>query len=300
MRTDLTASPDRVADMLASSLVGRFRGSFVVIIVVAATGLTTAVAPASAMAQEVVSEISEIMVAKATKLPDGPSPAKQDDNCSSDILDPTTEAGRYVRQRGWGVLSEVSIGDYQLVSFAGEFVPGTSGSCAVRQGNIGVFDGSRLEAILYTASKSDELIGALVSREAGRVRLWSGDYLGYPVADITAGSVGLIVGSVADEDVFCQGIAKVPNVYDLSITEARTKLQAAGWDPVPQPKEDWGQQPDLHEMGVTETVSCSGTGFGFCAFAYKTEGATLDVTTAGELFEDNVPGVVDYAVTCRP
>lgn len=180
--------------------------------------------------QEVVSEISEIMVAKATKLPDGPSPAKQDDNCSSDFLDPTTEAGRYVRQRGWGVLSEVSIGDYQLVSFAGEFVPGTSGSCAVRQGNIGVFEGSRLEAILYTARKSDELIGALVPREAGRVRLWSGDYLGYPVADITVGSIGLIVGTVADEDVFCQGTAKVPNVYDLPITEARTKLQAAGWD----------------------------------------------------------------------
>jgi hypothetical protein len=262
-----------------------------------ATGIS---APTTVLAQEVVSEVSEILAAKATKLPEGPHPKKGDDNCAYDFADPKTEAGRYVLQRGWGVLSEATIGGYQLVSFAGEFISGTSGSCAIQQGNIGVFEGSKLRAILYTASKNDELIGVLVPTESRTVRIWSGDYLGYPVADISGGSFGLIVGKVADADTFCKGAVSVPNVFDLPITEARTKLFASGWEGVPQPKEEWGQQVDLHELGITEAASCSGTGFGFCSYAYHTAGATMELTTAGELFEDNLPGVADYSVTCAP
>ncbi|WP_421760321.1 hypothetical protein [Devosia sp.] len=263
-------------------------------------GLLVVSGPEAVIGQEVVSEIPEIMAVKASKLPEGPHPSRSDDNCSSDLSSPTTDAGRYVLQRGWGVLSEVDIGEYQLVSFAGEFIPGTSGTCAVRQGNIGVFDGSRLKAILYTASKSDAVIGALVPLEGGNVRLWSGDYLGYPVADISVGSIGLIVDKVAAEDTFCKGTVVVPNVYELPIPEARDKLQAAGWEPVPQAREEFGQQVDLHDLGITEAVFCSGTGFAFCSYAYKINGAHLDVTTAGELFDGNVPGVVSYAVTCSP
>ena len=253
-----------------------------------------------AIGQEVVSEIPEIMATDATRLPEGPHPKKNDDNCSGHFSDPTTEAGRYVRQRGWGVLSEVGIGDYELVSFAGEFIPGTSGSCAIRQGNIGIFVGSRLKAILYTAGKSDELIGVLAELEGGNIRIWSGSYLRYPIADISAGSLGLIVGKVAAEDTFCEGRVAVPNIYGSPITDARDRLRAAGWEPVPQPQEEWGQQVDLHEIGITEAVSCSGTGFGFCGYAYKMGDALLDVTTAGELYEGSVPGVAWYAVTCSP
>lgn len=261
-------------------------------------GLAAIFLTVAAPAQEVLSEVPEILAAKASKLPEGPHPKKTDDNCAMDFADPKTDAGRLVLQRGWGVLSEARIGDYHLVSFAGEFIPGTSGSCAIRQGNIGVFDGNKLKAILYTASKSDELIGVLVPTESGTVRIWSGDYLGLPVADISAGSFGVIVGKVAAEDVFCGGKVAVPNVYDMPITEARTKLFSSGWEGVPQPKEEWGQQVDLHDLGVTEAVSCSGTGFGYCSYSYRTAGATMDLTTAGELFEDSMPGVVNYTVAC--
>jgi hypothetical protein len=248
----------------------------------------------------VVSELPAIMAAKATKLPEGPRPDRAADDCSSYFPEPTTEAGRYARQRGWGVISEVPIGDYNLVSFAGEFITGTSGSCAIRQGNVGVFEGSRLKAILYTSKKSDELIGTLVPLDAGGVRLWSGDFLAQPVGDITAGSVGLIVGDVVDQDVFCDGRAMVPTVHGQPITTARIDLIASGWKPVPQPLEEFGQQPDLHKLGVVETEACSGTGFGYCRYAYEGDGALLSVTTAGELFEDSVPSVTDYGVTCAP
>jgi hypothetical protein len=254
----------------------------------------------AASGQQVVSEVPELIVAKATKLPEGPHPAKADDNCSGDFVTPATEAGRHVQQRGWGVLSEVAAGDYQLVSFAGAFIPGTSGSCAIQQGNIGVFEGASLKAIVYTERKSDELIGVLAPLESGNLRLWSGGYLAYPVADISAGSIGLIVGKVAEQDSYCGGMAIVPNIFDLSITDAREKLQGAGWKPVPQPKEEGGQQVQLHDMGITETESCSGTGFAFCRYVYETAAAKLDLRTVGELsLPDYQPGVANYSVTCK-
>lgn len=88
------------------------------------------------------------------------------------------------------------------------------------------------------------------------------------------------------------------NVFDMPITEAREQLQAAGWLPVPQPKEKWGQQPDLQDMGVTEAETCSGTGMAFCSYVYRGQNATLHVTTAGELDEDHIPGVAFYDVDC--
>lgn len=101
---------------------------------VSLTALILVAGPSIVAGQEAVSEVPEIMVAAVTKLPEGPRPARQEDNCSNSLIDPKTAAGRLVQQRGWGVMSEVGIGDYQLVSFAGEFIPGTSGSCAIRQG----------------------------------------------------------------------------------------------------------------------------------------------------------------------
>lgn len=254
--------------------------------------------PWAIVAQEAVSEVPEIMVAAVTKLPQGPGPVRKDDNCSTSLVEPETAAGRIVQQRGWGVLSEFEIEDYSLVSFAGEFIPGTSGSCAIRQGNIGVFEGSRLTAIMYTASKSDELIGRLIPLENGDVRLWSSGYLEYPVADILVGSIGLVIRAVASEDAFCHGKVTVPNIFGIDITVAREELQAAGWEPEKQPRLEWGQQPDLQDLGVIEAVDCSGTGFGFCAYEYRRQGASLRVTTAGELWGDSVPGVTDYSVTC--
>ena len=69
---------------------------------------------------------------------------------------------------------------------------------------------------------------------------------------------------------------------------------------MPQAQEEWGQQVDLHEIGITEAASCSGTGFGFCTYAYDMPDAQLEVTTAGELVEGHVPGVAWYTVTCSP
>ena len=251
-------------------------------------------------AQGAISEIPEIMIAAVSELPQGPGPTRENDNCASSFIEPQTTAAQLVERRGWGVLSEVEMGDYSLVSFAGEFIPGTSGTCAIRQGNIGVFKGSRLTAIMYTANKSDELIGELIPTENGNIRLWSSGYLEYPVADIRLVSIGLVVRTVASEDAFCDSNIPVPNIFGDKITDAREELQAAGWEPEKQPRLEWGQQPSLYDLGVVEVIDCSGTGFGFCAYEYERSGASLHVTTAGELWENNVPEVANYSVICDP
>jgi hypothetical protein len=45
---------------------------------------------------------------------------------------------------------------------------------------------------------------------------------------------------------------------------------------------------------------CSGTGFGFCDYAYAGPAGTLSVITMGEIGEDGrLPVVSDYGVDCR-
>lgn len=268
------------------------------IAVVAAAVIIGALASAGyAHGDEFVSRIPKILIAKTPTLPEGPHPGTGD-SCMANFAQPTTAAGRAVQARGWGVMSEETVGRYQLVSFGGEFVPGLSGACMVHQGNVAIFSGSTLEAILYTADKADELIGVLVPREGGAVRLWSGEDLGQPVADLSVSGNGLTVGKVAAEDSFCHGAVSVPNVYNAPITAARQTLRTTGWQPIAQPVEEGTQQEDLHKLGIAETVSCSGTGYGFCSYSYGQNGATLNLTTAGELNGDSKPFVTDYGVTC--
>jgi hypothetical protein len=262
-----------------------------------AAGMLVISAPGLALAQMAVSELPEILVTETSTLPRGPLSDDGNHDCQSNYVEPETTSGLYVQEQGWGVISEAALGDYQLVSFAGEFLIGTSGSCAIEKSNIGVFEGSKLKAILYTASEADQLIGILDERQSGSVRIWSGDFVSLPVGDISLSGKRLVVGAIAAEETFC-GAAVVPNVYNAPITEARKTLKTAGWKPVPQPREEFGQQGSLHDMGITEAETCSGTGFGFCRFIYGSTGASLDLTTVGELYEDSVPTVVDFAVTC--
>lgn len=256
--------------------------------------------PVAAVAGDVTvsSQVPEILAASISKLPTGPRPQRQDDNCQNRIIEPSTPAGRFVEDRGWGVTSEVSVGRYQLISFGGKFIGGTSGTCAIRQGNVGVFEGVALRAILYTGKNSDELIGQLRQKEDGEIRLWSGEFLRYPVADISVDDHSLVVEKLSADEPFCRGRVTVPNVYGMPITEARERLGETGWQPVPQESEEWGQQIELHKLGVTETVGCSGTGYAYCTYEYRGPYASLTLSTSGELYEQSVPRVAFYDVSC--
>jgi hypothetical protein len=255
--------------------------------------------PASASGQEVevTSEVPTILATSLSDLPEGPGPQRQNDNCDNTFKAAKTEAGRYVEERGWGVMSEEPVGPFQLVSFGGEFIPGTSGSCAIHQGNVGVFEDGQIIALLYTENETDELIGELVPKEGGALRLWTGEYLRRPVADLVVDADGLLVAALSQEESFCEGAVSVPNIYGEPITEARETLIAGGWEPIPQKDEGFGQE-GLHDIGITETISCAGTGFGYCSYAYRNAKASLSLTSVGELYEGSVPEVVYYEVGC--
>lgn len=158
----------------------------------------------------------------------------------------------------------------------------------------------RLQSLIYTDAKTDYLIGRIIPLDGGGARLWDGDLVPAPVADLAIIPTGIEVRPVAAEDKVCGNSAIVPNIFDVPITDARNELLSFGWEPVPQTLEtEYGQEVDLHRLGVIETTGCSGTGFGYCGFSYRHGGISLSVVTAGE-FEGAVgPSVVRYGVECQ-
>jgi hypothetical protein len=85
---------------------------------------------------------------------------------------------------GWGIMSSNKLGPYQFISFAGEFSQGTSGMCKRTQGNIAVFEDQELTTTIYTKPEDNHLIGNLEVIEGGALRIWSGGFVEWPVADI--------------------------------------------------------------------------------------------------------------------
>ncbi|WP_419898571.1 PASTA domain-containing protein [Roseomonas sp. USHLN139] len=214
-----------------------------------------------------------------------------------------TPAGRLVSRAGWAVTGEEKLGRLQAVSFAGEFQPGTSGSCEIRQGNVALFEGEQILAVAYARPGARRSIGAIlpleIAGQPGGLRLWDGDFLSQPLADLRAQPDGtLALQPLAPEETRCQGRVTLPNLYGKPITEARRLLQARGWTPVPgerQGSDIGGREEALAQAGVVEVDSCSGTGFGYCRFGYRSGSALLDVTTVGD---NPVPSVSDYGVRC--
>jgi len=56
------------------------------------------------------------------------------------MIQPQTAGGRLATALGWAVTGEVSLDGMDVVSFVGGFAPGTSGSCQMTDGNVGLFD----------------------------------------------------------------------------------------------------------------------------------------------------------------
>jgi hypothetical protein len=87
-------------------------------------------------------------------------------------------------------------------------------------------------------------------------------------------------------------------LYGKPIDEAWRRRLQHGWAPVAaQRSSDWAEPREvaLAKAGVVEVESCSGTGFGFCRFAYRSAAGRLDVTTVGD---GDMPSVFDYSARC--
>lgn len=256
-----------------------------------------AVAQTNAPAPRVVSELKDIRMKALTNLPTAGGSASDRDSCPQLVIQPKSPAAKQIAAQGWAVMSDVPLGSYRAVSFAGQMEAATSGACNITQGNLAVFDNNRLVALAYGKSAEDTAIGRLSPLEGGAVRVWDGDISPLPVGDLHVDDNGTLrLSKVADEDSVCQGRAKVPNVYNMPIDKARKALAAKGWKPVQGGASSEPRQAALVKRGIVEAESCAGTGFAYCDFSYVGAAGKLALTTVGE---DALPHVAEYSVKCR-
>ncbi|RQU84414.1 hypothetical protein DF133_28440 [Burkholderia cenocepacia] len=235
-------------------------------------------------------------------LPRSPENGSLDPFCTQYRAKTTMAAGREVAQRNWIVTSEAPLGRYTVVTFASGFSAGTSAICFARNGNIGVFDGTTLVALGYTARKANWQLGSADRLESGALLIWGGDGPAPPVGELHEHNGELRLTRVAAESTHCNGHAVVPNVYGKPLDAARKILIAHGWQPLrPREKPDaMDGAATLAKHGIVEAEACSGTGMGYCALRYRNAAGVLGVTTVGgEPDRPSANTVIDYQVACR-
>lgn len=237
-------------------------------------------------------------------LPQAPAARRAD--CVRLLSRTSSPAAAQVAAAGWGITGEATLGRFQTVAFVGGVQEGTSGSCLLTQGNLAVFDGTRLLAIAYATPATRMTIGGIEQLAPDAIRLWDGGYLSQPIADIRPslgsppGGGTLAVLPLGPEQRFCSGRAVVPNIYGMPIDVARRLLEIKQWSPVQGERDAGGtavdgRESDLAKRGVVEVETCSGTGFGYCSFRYRSSAGRLSVTTVGDA---EFPLVSAYDLRC--
>ena len=249
---------------------------------------------------EVVNEVTELKFSYLKTIPMGPLPNDFDKGwCDRSIIEPNTISGKNILKKGWGILSEQSLGPFEFVSFAGEFKDGLSGSCIISQGNVAIFKAGELVGVIYTSLKDDELIGKLWIAEGGVVQLLNPLFQSW--ADIKILKDKIQIEYKASVQSFCNGAVIVPNVVGEPIREARQSLIEFAWEPTIQTEEVvLSFVEEMRQSRIVETIDCAGTGFGYCSFEYENANASLYVTTS----EQTVPVGYDdvvlyYGVSCK-
>lgn len=272
------------------------------IVSIAAVACAALGGTASADPLRTASDLAGASLVPLGVLPHSPENGSLDPFCTQYRAKTTTAAGREVAKRDWIVTSEAPLGRYTVVTFASGFGAGTSAICFARHTNLGVFDGTTLVALGYTARKAGWQLGTADRLESGALLIWGGDGPAPPVGELREENGGLRLTRVAAESTYCQGRAVVPNVYGKPLDTARRILIAHGWQPLrPREKPDPADgAATLARHGIIEAEACSGTGMGYCALRYRSTAGVLGVTTAGG--EPDKPAentVIDYQVACR-
>ncbi|MDO5643681.1 MAG: hypothetical protein Q4G26_15010, partial [Paracoccus sp. (in: a-proteobacteria)] len=203
--------------------------------------------PVTATAQELQlkSSLLGFQIRALTTMPANPDKIPFDALSCAVLLDqPETAAGRLVRQQGWGVAGEQQQGDYTFVSFAGEVGQGTSGGCMLFKANVGIFQGDRPVAVIYTAGTEEDEFGPLRAIEPEGIRIFNGGMLPMPVGDLHLREGTITLTPVAERDSFCGGKVTVPSLYNLPIERVQQLVRAEGWQANPPDAETIANRED--------------------------------------------------------
>lgn len=267
-----------------------------VLLALVLTAVGSLVSPVGASAEIALkSEVPGLKITRLQKLPKAPQPAS-DATCGV-LPELKSKGGKIAAALGWGVTGEAKLGSYDAVSFAGEFEQATGSACDISEGNVAVFDGSQLLALVY-AEKSSKLSIGRITAIKDHLRILDGDLVSMPVGEIwLEGDRNVEVKPLAAEEQVCDGAAVVPNVYGKPITDARQAIIARGWEPFQSPPPSY---PDpfgdsIRKMGIVETTDCAGTGFAYCSYYYRKGDMELGVISFG----DGTPTVSGYGAVCE-
>lgn len=242
------------------------------------------------------SDVPGLKITRLAKLPEAPN-SDSSGAPSCGVLPATKSVGgKIASDLGWGVTAEAKLGPYEAVSFGGEFEQATGSACAIDQGNIALFDGSNLLALIYADKNSKLTIGRITAVE-DHLRILDGDLVQMPIGEIKLEGGYVEVKPLAAEEQVCDGKAVVPNVYGKPITEARQAIIARGWEPFQSPPPSYPDSfgDSIRKMGIVETTDCAGTGLAYCSYYYRKGDMELGVSSFG----DGTPTVSDYDAVCQ-
>jgi hypothetical protein len=253
---------------------------------------------------QLASQVSGLNVAELSELPHRQTKAQKDTRWQCALRDEeiNTAAGKLVSAHNWWVTGEVERAGFTFVSFVASSEPTTSASCIYSDGNVGIFRGEELLGVIYADKAAERAVGDIGALEGDRLRIYDGSDLNMPLADLEiVGHDLVIVRNVSNRDSFCGGAISAPNIFGLSIPIARQVLFAEGWEAGPVPIDD-----DTDAFGhaarkqFPELDTCSGTGFGFCAYVYsKEEGQIMRVISAGGEPDEMANHVIRFSAYCE-
>ena len=248
---------------------------------------------------EISGDLNNFRFNAIKSIPNGPHPDVSKVPCawfSVPTDDQKFSISRSIQNKGWGILSEVRLAKYHFIAFAGSFDGGTSGICKISQSNIAIFEQDNLLGIIYLDGSDASLIGSIRLMDAGFIRVFSGDTIQMPVADIHLSLNAFELKTISDLTAHCNGTSIVPSVFGKDIIEARNVLINHGFEPIEAIEPSlpvWRMH--LINDGIREVDACSGIGYSFCKFRYKNENSSVNLITAGD---DAFPSVVRIGVNC--
>lgn len=185
-----------------------------------------------------------------------------------------------ITKKGWTILSEAQLGQYDLIAFAGKFEVGTSATCYVTESNIAIFYNGSLLGVIYLESKDDALIGYLEQMDDGFIRLFSGDPLQVPVADLNISAEGLKLVAISNKSLsYCGGKTVIPDTLGMTIQDARDKLFKSGFFAIYH-EQDPTSWTNKYYPGINELAGCS-NGIPWCYFEYVEQNSRLTLLTLG-------------------
>lgn len=188
--------------------------------------------PVQATELDLAAQIGHLEITPLANLPKNTSTATTDAFCPILVDTPKSPEGQQVTQAGWLVSGEIEVGGLTFASFAGEAEQGISGSCLLRDSNIGIFQDNALRGLFNAPQDAVSSIGSIDGLEGNTLRIWDGDYLSQPLADLmVVGEDLVILRNVASRNSFCESAVNVPNLYGLPVHLARRMLLAEGWSP---------------------------------------------------------------------